>query len=127
MTSIITGTAAALTLALGLAVVGTPSASAQGAAGGGVHLEKTDGLYTQVRGRSGGRHFHGGGYRHRGGGGRYIAGGIAAGIAGALLYNGYNSYYGPGYYSSPRFSCGELDYRCSRGEGWACRRFDARC
>ena len=122
MSPFATGTAAALALALGTLLGNASLASAQSAAGP-ERVEATQGSHisTRYRGRVGGARFYGG-HRHYGGG-RYIAGGIAAGIAGALIYNGY---YGPGYYyrTGPYLSCGELEYRCDRGENWACRRLD---
>ncbi len=127
MPSILTHTTAALSLALGIALLGAPTASAQGVSGP-ASIEKTEGSHiaTRYRGRVGGGGRYYGGRHYRGGGGRYIAGGIAAGIAGALIYNGYRGSYGPNYYygGGPGISCGELEYRCDRGEGWACRRLD---
>lgn len=129
MSAIVSGPTVALALAAATLLGAASPASAQGA-GGLDRVESTQGSHisTRYRGRVGGYRagprFYGG-HRHYGGGG-YIAGGIAAGIAGALIYNGYNGYYGPGYYyrSAPYLSCGELEYRCDRGEGWACRRLD---
>ena len=40
---------------------------------------------------------------------------IALGVAGA--------YYAPRYYSTA-VSCSELEYRCDRGDDWACHRLD---
>jgi hypothetical protein len=127
MSGVLTGTTAALALALGIALSAAPSANAQSVAGP-ERVETTQGGYimTRARGgrvgvyRGGGGRYYGG---YRGNRGRYIAGGLAAGIAGAIILN---QYAGPGYYyrTGPYLSCGELEYRCDRGEGWACRRLD---
>lgn len=127
MTKSLLSSAAALALGLGLASAPVPTASAETAPG----ARQAEGghIATRSRGRvhGGPRVYHGGHYGHRRHhGGRYVAGGIAAGIAGAIILNEIARSSRPTYYYSESrgLSCGELEYRCDRGQDWACRRLD---
>ena len=129
MYKIMTRTAAILALGVGVAVTTAQVSVAQTAAPdqatttqGAATLDRARGGGVRIGGhRGGGVRFHGGGHRYGGGrhyrGGRYIVPGIAAGIIGSAAVGSY-------YYGQRSISCGELEYRCDRGEGWACRRLD---
>lgn len=132
MYKLMTRTAAIMAIGAGVTLATAPASIAQTASPdhaattqGAVTLDRARGGGGGVRiggghrGGGGGVRFHGGGHRHGGGrhyrGGRYIVPGIiiGSGIAAGSYYYGQRSY-----------SCGELEYRCDRGEGWACRRLD---
>lgn len=120
MSGILKTSSAALVLAFGVGLAGAAPATAETASGPS-RVETTQGSHisTRYRGRVG-RHYGGRRY-YRGGG--YVAGGIAAGILGGIILNEVAR---PRYYyrTGPYISCGELEYRCDRGEGWACHRLD---
>ena len=60
--------------------------------------------------------------------GRNIAAGVAAGVVGAIILNEVARANGGGYstqgYRDGGLSCDELEYRCDRGQDWACRKLD---
>lgn len=88
----------------------------------------TDTGYVTTQGR------RGGGFRAAGGGsrsfsgprrrnnfGRNVAIGVGAAVIGAAILSQSARAQGGGN------SCGRWEYRCSRGEGWACRNLDRYC
>lgn len=63
-----------------------------------------------------GRHInHAGNHYRRYYDGRRVAIGVGTGIAIGAATNSY------------RYSCGNLVYRCDRGESWTCREYSRRC
>lgn len=113
--------AAALAIGFGLTIAAPVTASAQDAPG--IRAVEGTHIATRARGRVG---YYGGPRRHYGGPRRYsgrgIAAGVAAGIAGAIILNEVTR--SRPAYADDGLSCGQLEYRCSNGQDWACRRLD---
>ncbi len=128
------GKAALLALGMSVALFSGSVANAQQVERGTQVQSTTEGrqILNQSRGRvgrgggGGPRRVYrggGGGPRHghrRGRGAGYIAGGAAAAIIGGIIVNEAIRSSRPRY-SRGELSCGQLEYRCSRGSDWACQ------
>ncbi|MGD9669132.1 MAG: hypothetical protein AB7U75_08740 [Hyphomicrobiaceae bacterium] len=114
-------TLSAAALACGLAISASSGASAAGSGVlAGLKAAAPHSPIVEVGGRRYGGHGHYHGYRGRNIGlGILGAAAATAIIAGAARADG-------GYYRRGN-RCEYYDYKCSRGYGWACRKFDYYC
>jgi len=110
-------TTAAVSCGLAFSVTTGASATSAGALSG-LKAAAPQSQIIDVRGRGGHRHHH-----HRG---RNIGLGILGAAAATAIIAGAASA-NRGYDRGRGDRCDYYDYKCSRGNGWACRKFDRYC